>query len=90
MTDKPEGKRWGWGTIALMAAVLFGLYVLMIGPTFWVAKTTGWPWLYAVHGPVKSLSDSWPVSENLMESYLEVWNVGELQESATSEILYSE
>lgn len=90
MTDKPDGKRWRWGTVASMAAVLFGLYVLMIGPTFWVVKTTGWHWLYAAHLPVKSLSDSWPASANLMESYLEVWSVGELQESATTEILDSE
>ncbi len=71
------------------AALIVSLYVLAIGPTYWVAKKTGWHSLYAIHRPIASLADSWLGSANLKESYLEVWHAGELEESFDTEMLQS-
>jgi hypothetical protein len=34
MTDKPDGKRWRWGTVAWIVVLLMVLYVLSVGPAY--------------------------------------------------------
>jgi hypothetical protein len=37
MTDKPDGKRWGWGSAAWIVVSLLALYVLSMGPVWWAS-----------------------------------------------------
>jgi hypothetical protein len=77
MTDKPDGKRWSWGTVAWTAVAILVLYLLSIGPAALLFVKTGYGGWYFARG-------CWPLHQvarievpgRMIERYMNFWLPG--------------
>jgi hypothetical protein len=72
MTDKPDGKRGGWGT-ALMVAVALAFYVLSLGPAAWIVNATGQRWIFAFYMPLMLVEAVCSPLEHALDWYANLW-----------------
>jgi hypothetical protein len=76
MTDKPDGKRRGWGKAPWIVVVLLLMYVLSIGPVF---RVVGVPILVLkVYDPVFRAA-SVPGLRQALAWYLNAWAPGTMK-----------
>jgi hypothetical protein len=68
MTEKPDGKRWGWGTWAWIVALL-ALYPLSSVPLWLFAKATGMPWLLVLNRPHDWIGDHCGAYQHFLQWY---------------------
>jgi hypothetical protein len=79
MTDKPDGKPWGWGRCAWGSVAMLVVYVVAAGPLFALAKRGMLPdiaraVLFVIYIPLMILSDAVPAVKAFMNWYVGLLN----------------
>jgi hypothetical protein len=74
MTDKPHGKRSGWGPWACVVLALMLLYVLSVGPMTPVAVCFNDVWPYMdIYSPVFRVATALHPLDHLLRWYINKW-----------------
>jgi hypothetical protein len=81
MTDKPDGKRWNWGSSAWIVVSLLAVYVLSMGPVWWASdhfELWGGSGLssgpqFAFYAPLFWLGQACPLFGKALIWYVHLW-----------------
>jgi hypothetical protein len=79
MTDRPDGKRWGWRGTAGIAGLVLVVYALSLGPYVWLDRHGGVPdalQRLRIYTPIQRVRDYGPAPvQRAINWYMDLWGL---------------